>query len=120
MLTETPFGLQDEGELKTLTCYTDSSNPPVNIKWTSDNLEIITKTEHGSGEYGGRTSTSLLTVSLTKSWNGKLITWGTFREADDVVIEYVSISLDVKCMYKYKYIYLYIIFFMFAHHGSSV
>ena len=95
-----PFGQQDEGVQKTITCHTDSANPPVIIKWTSDisgDLDAVTTL--GSGENGGQTASSVVNRELSKSMNGERITCEAAHGSNVVENLAQSTTLHVKCMY---------------------
>ena len=101
-LKEDPPGQQDEGAEKKLTCTSDSVNPPVNIKWTTDISGISADTTHGGGLHGGQTAHSEVTLELTKEINGEEVTCKVIDEKDNVIIdenEASTISLNVKCTY---------------------
>jgi hypothetical protein len=111
-MLDTPTKFTDHvyaGQLKTLQCETDSSNPKATIKWyklnKSGTYDLVTTgvtDAELAGNNGGKTTKSEIKISTTKALNGvKYKCESTYsRTGQKGIVFSKEVALKVECEHK--------------------
>jgi len=94
----------------TLTCRTDSSNPPSSITWYIEGLLVtsIKNTSLTDGDYGGQVTSQELEFVPSREMDGQVVDCRASNAVSADTVASSSVSLNLTCN---------LIYFLYTSHG---
>ena len=89
----------------TLTCRTDSSNPPSTITWYIDGVRVNTNknTSLPDGDYGGQRTSQEMEFVPSREMDGKIVECRASNEISSDRAASSSVSLNLQCNHLMNY-----------------